>query len=241
MEKHLMAPNQRTDDALELARQQIKLHELNRDGHSGRREPVAVTLAKALLAAPPTTNDRAAELLRIAKMGLPPDSAIVADIHDYLDSFQNDSAKQPDVLRVDERRSVAMAMGERLAHPETAPPPASEAGKVPRIIEVGSGHYLRREDRNGKDEWRLCYDGEPIRWLHEFEQSMVNAALRADGGTAKVPEGWKLVPVEPTPAMVENGCNEVIAPIPTAVHKAAAVYRAMLAAAPSPSVNEESR
>jgi hypothetical protein len=68
------------------------------------------------------------------------------------------------------------------------------------------------------------------------------------GGTAKVPEGWKLVPVEPTPYMVVAAIRclagvNLLKQAPTntgrAMFKAEARYRAMLAAAPSPDGNEE--
>jgi hypothetical protein len=45
-----------------------------------------------------------------------------------------------------------------------------------------------------------------------------------------IPEGFVLAPVEPTPAMMEAGANEVVAPIPTAAKKAYFIYKAMLAA-----------
>ena len=51
------------------------------------------------------------------------------------------------------------------------------------------------------------------------------------GGTAKVPEGWKLVPVEPTQHMMRA--------VELGPSNARYVYRAMLAAAPSPDGNEE--
>lgn len=41
-----------SEGVIELAREQIRLHELNRDGVSGRVEPVAVTLARHLLEQP---------------------------------------------------------------------------------------------------------------------------------------------------------------------------------------------
>jgi len=65
-------------------------------------------------------------------------------------------------------------------------------------------------------------------------------ALMAAAPTGKqslqVPEGYKLVPVEPTPEMINAGR---ICPMPTDIEwdedeDYSAVYRAMLAAAPTP-------
>ena len=58
----------------------------------------------------------------------------------------------------------------------------------------------------------------------------VGTALYTAPPAPSVPDGWKLVPVEPTPEMMRSGAN-----VP--LNKAArhnAVYRAMLAAAPTP-------
>ena len=58
----------------------------------------------------------------------------------------------------------------------------------------------------------------------------VGMALYTAPPAPSVPDGWKLVPVEPTPEMMRSGMN-----VP--FNKAArhnAVYRAMLAAAPTP-------
>ena len=51
---------------------------------------------------------------------------------------------------------------------------------------------------------------------------------------AYVPLGWKLVPLTPTKEMLEAGTEEAITPYITAVHRAEAVYVAMLAKAPKP-------
>ena len=60
-------------------------------------------------------------------------------------------------------------------------------------------------------------------------------ALKTDA--QKVPEGWKLVPVEPTPEMVLAGAKEV----DWYDHNASDCYRAMLAAAPKPALKAERR
>jgi hypothetical protein len=60
--------------------------------------------------------------------------------------------------------------------------------------------------------------------------------LPAHGGSSKVPEGWKLVPRKATPEMVVDGTR-----CTGSVSKALDCYTAMLIAAPSLSVNEESK
>ena len=47
-----------------------------------------------------------------------------------------------------------------------------------------------------------------------------------------LPDGWKIVPVEPTPPMVEAGATERITPHITAGHGAIAAFKAMLEHAP---------
>jgi hypothetical protein len=62
----------------------------------------------------------------------------------------------------------------------------------------------------------------------------------AHSGTAKVPEGWKLVPVEPPYKMLGEGMGAALHVPPDEI-LARHVYKAMLAAAPVPSGNEESK
>ena len=54
---------------------------------------------------------------------------------------------------------------------------------------------------------------------------------------ASAPKGWKLVPFEPTDAMIECGCRALGALY--GQYGASEAYRAMLAAAPVPSVSED--
>lgn len=54
----------------------------------------------------------------------------------------------------------------------------------------------------------------------------------AAGQASKVPEGWKLVPVEPTREMIEAGNDGFRSP-ESRRHTVSSCYRAMLAAAPS--------
>jgi len=66
----------------------------------------------------------------------------------------------------------------------------------------------------------------------------------APSGAAKVPEGWKLVPVEPTPAMVEAGYKEWThwQTTPSGMHEfLRTIYRALLAAASAQDNEEKAR
>jgi len=63
----------------------------------------------------------------------------------------------------------------------------------------------------------------------DYEKVLADYGLRS----LTAPQGWKQVPITSTQAMIEAGANEVIAPIPSAGHKAIAVYKAMIAAAPN--------
>ena len=63
------------------------------------------------------------------------------------------------------------------------------------------------------------------------------AALRASPASAS--EGWKLVPFEPTDAMIECGCRALGALY--GQYGASEAYRAMLIAAPPPPVSEDQR
>ena len=56
---------------------------------------------------------------------------------------------------------------------------------------------------------------------------------------ASAPKGWKLVPFEPTDAMIECGCRALGALY--GQYGASEAYRAMLAAAPTPPVSEDQK
>ena len=70
-------------------------------------------------------------------------------------------------------------------------------------------------------------------WIRELRAE--NERLRASPASA--PEGWKLVPFEPTDAMIECGCRALGALY--GQYGASEAYRAMLAAAPTPPVSED--
>ena len=58
----------------------------------------------------------------------------------------------------------------------------------------------------------------------------IDAALASKLPSPVVPEGWQLVPVEPTENMIGHGCGASV----MVVSEVARAYGAMLAAAPSP-------
>ena len=95
---------------------------------------------------------------------------------------------------------------------------------------------------------------EPLSWPNVSDQIhmaadtidvLVALSERPEPGAAKVPERWKLVPVEPTSEMKLACCHELNGYMGTKGFTSwnqrmiQRSYHAMLAAAPSPSVNEE--
>ena len=55
-----------------------------------------------------------------------------------------------------------------------------------------------------------------------------------------VPEGWKMVPLEATPEMLEAGCTAIAGELPVGQKaRRAYSYRRMLAAAPQPPAPDE--
>lgn len=75
------------------------------------------------------------------------------------------------------------------------------------------------------NQGRAC----PVR---EGTHKPAEAAHQIQEPAAAVSSGWKIVPVEPTPQMVEAGATERITPHITAGHGAIAVFKAMLEHAP---------
>lgn len=61
----------------------------------------------------------------------------------------------------------------------------------------------------------------------------IRKILKTSPSEAQVPEGWKLVPVEPTAEMVGAACDEEQRPLPM-WSRMGAIYKAMLAASPAP-------
>ncbi len=115
------------------------------------------------------------------------------------------------------------------AQSETAQPPASEAWQP--------------DDEALNAVEKRCYTMPEVQALYDLRAAYDRlAALRSDGGCT-VPEGWKLVPMEPTREMLAAACrcpDDVDDPkYETAEGVQDYCYRAMLAAAPSPSVNEQ--
>ena len=80
-----------------------------------------------------------------------------------------------------------------------------------------------------------CQAQEPFHPLKRIAEKMTRRdALIAEHEDEAVPEGWKLVPIEPTVEMLRDGANQCLnfysekGPYP----RSRAVYRAMLDAAP---------
>ncbi len=82
-----------------------------------------------------------------------------------------------------------------------------------------------------------CIDLDDIKALHILVESLATPPAAAPAPA--VPQGWKLVPVEPTPEMKAAGINiEVYSEVSDSIGaltwaEVDAIYRAMLAAAPS--------
>lgn len=55
---------------------------------------------------------------------------------------------------------------------------------------------------------------------------------------ARVPAQYAIVPIVPTPEMLEAGATERVSPLPTAIHSCRAIYTAMLGSAPTPPAQE---
>jgi hypothetical protein len=122
-------------------------------------------------------------------------------------------------------------------HPDepNAPLPATAASDALRRL---SEDVMRCIDASWKPGYARDYSNlGPI--LAEYVGDLRNA-LRSEtpaGGTAKVPEGWKLVPVEPTHPMWSAAIDAYYS-IDNA-DGLRGVLRAAIAAAPSPDGNEE--
>ena len=87
--------------------------------------------------------------------------------------------------------------------------------------------------RNGYQWSGMPMDAELIDML---EQAIVEFK-NTQASPASAPEGWKLVPFEPTDAMIECGCRALGALY--GQYGALEAYRAMLIAAPPPPVSED--
>ena len=70
---------------------------------------------------------------------------------------------------------------------------------------------------------------------HKFTHAELARRAYAEGTAAAIPPGWKPVPMEPTEAMLDAGEDFERAP----TWRTANVYRAMVAAAPTPPAQGE--
>lgn len=75
---------------------------------------------------------------------------------------------------------------------------------------------------------------EAVSWMDDHpampDSSTMHAALAGNLPVPSVPEGWQLVPVEPTESMIGHGCGASVMVVSEVVR----AYGAMLASAPSP-------
>lgn len=102
---------------------------------------------------------------------------------------------------------------------------ALKGGQVPFAIECGlsngDGTYSVHIKRYPLPSYLEPHKDHPVRLLYTAPPSQASAW---------VPEGWKLVPVEPTPAMLRAGAHQAVGALP--------IYRAMLASAPTPGASD---
>ena len=117
------------------------------------------------------------------------------------------------------------AMGEHMA--DQAEQPMCMAKRIEELeaqLHVHASISLIKELRDGVEgEW--CFPGD----LYE----RIDALLTGQVPAPAVPEGWQLVPVEPTEVMLD-ATNEHIWGRDTDQNDMLFAYRAMLAAAPKP-------
>lgn len=227
-----------------------------------RRKPLAWQAARqALAAAPPCTKPssdaRAVSLLRTARKCLAHsgDGDEVGEMIDaFLASVQNDTRRSVACVsdqhlcdiyasgetHIDGLRAVVQAVDdgmEDFARSETPQPTASEAGWYAQcdgcslnMLVAPSGRVFRLQELGvGGAQWGNADDNDEL-------CERIAAALRADGGS-KAPEGWKLVREFPT--VEQQVAGEKAAGGTLATGFIVGIYRAMLFAAPSPSVNEQ--
>jgi hypothetical protein len=164
--------------------------------------------------------------------------ALTADIKAAVSELA-DGRKYPDLLEAIDRLA---ALAQQAAPPltpsqaldaliadsqelEQAAPPAAQA--EPMALEPYDAGLLS-DFGGGNVEWWQDYIRAELGRAHEFYQSQVAAPTPA--AQAEPPTGWKLVPEEPTPEMLEAMTSSAWL---------LGCYRAMLAAAPAPAAQAE--
>ena len=101
-----------------------------------------------------------------------------------------------------------------------------EAVSVLSSINHGGEHEVNIEG----DEPAFWQRGEWVDWAKSDVLPKLQAALAGKLPAPAAPEGWQLVPVEPTESMIGHGCGASV----MVVSEVARAYGAMLAAAPKP-------
>ena len=124
------------------------------------------------------------------------------------------------------------AMGEHMA--EQAAQPLCTAKRIEELeAQVLVMAELLRDLREGAEihlhNCTVCKYADGItNWTSKLER--IDAAIAGKLPAPVVPEGWKMVPVEPTESMIGHGCGASV----MVVSEVVMAWAAMLAAAPSP-------
>ena len=131
---------------------------------------------------------------------------------------QAEQAAQPMCMakRIEELEAQVRVMAEALR----------EAVSVLSSINHGGEHEVYVEG----DEPAFWQRGEWVGWAKSDVLPKLQAALAGKLPAPAVPEGWQLVPVEPTESMIGHGCGASVMVVSEVVR----AYGAMLAASPSP-------
>lgn len=124
------------------------------------------------------------------------------------------------------------AMGEHMA--EQAAQPLCTAKRIEELeAQVLVMAELLRDLREGAEihlhNCTVCKNADGItNWTSKLER--IDAAIAGKLPAPVVPEGWKMVPVEPTESMIGHGCGASV----MVVSEVVMAWAAMLSAAPKP-------
>ena len=180
------------------------------------------------------TKCAAASHERQAMTSLTPERRLLREAQRELQERCNRWARLADTARSNEAAECRAIIDALLALPATAA--SFEAIRDAIAVRMG-GHTI--SERDG-EAW-----GTFMFLLRAVKASECAVSETAPSGTAKVPEGWKLVPIKPTQIMLENAWAAVWTQTTgesdhdVERNEHAAKWEAMLAAAPTPDGNED--